>query len=129
MENEFDKFLENLKNRLDNNPDIKEKIQDHIDALEELFEADVDVNIVYNSNVNEYREIYDAYKGKIVEPDDESIMILEDFLGMLNNEEKHLKLSFDPLYLKEGINNVNNMLITTYDDNIIIVPTIKKEEE
>lgn len=129
MNDEFDKFLEKLKNRLDNDPDLKDKIQDHIDALEDLFEADIDVSIIYNSDVNEYREIYDAYKEELVEPDVESTMTLGDFLEMLNKEEMDLKLSFDPLYLKKGINNINNMLITTYDDNIIIVPTIKKEEE
>ena len=51
---------------------------------------------------------------------------LKDFISMLEDEDGDLKLSFDPIYLKKGINNINNMLITTIGDKIIIVPTIVK---
>lgn len=127
--NDFEDFLNKLKNKLENDPEMKRKVDEHISALEDIFETEVDVSIIYSSNVSEYREIYDGYKESLVEPDEKSTMILDDFIEMLNNEEGHLKLSFDPIYLKEGVNNINNMLITTYEDNIIIIPTIAKKEE
>jgi len=53
-------------------------------------------------------------------------MTLNNLKTMLNDEEGDLYLSIDPLYIKDGINDINDMLITTVKDRIILIPTIKK---
>ena len=130
-EEDFNKFLDRIKNKLENNPDLREEIEQNVSRLSEIFETDVNINLEYYPNVENYKEIFKKYNVEniekpIIQPDLESPMTLTNFKTMLDDEEEDLFLCIDPLYIKDGINDINDMLITTVKDRIILIPTVKK---
>lgn len=131
MENDnFDDYMDRLKIKLDKNPELSDKIEEYKDKLSKIFETDIDITLNFSENIESYRNVLNDYdEDGLLDSNDEQSMVLSEFIEMLQTEKGNLKLSFDPLHMKKGINNINNMLITTYDDTIIIVPIRKKEEE
>lgn len=130
MENsDFDDYMNRIKIKLDENPELSDRVAECKDELSEIFETEVDITLNFNEDVESYKEIFNGYnESELENVDGEPIMVLGELVKMLESEDQNLKLSFDPLHLKEGINNINNILITTYEDNVIIVPIRKKEE-
>lgn len=131
-EEDFEKFLDRIKTKLVNNPDLNDEIEASVSRLSEIFETDVNINLEYYPNEQNYKEIFKKYsvddiEKPIIQPDLESPMTLAELIIMLNDEEQDLFLCIDPLYIKDGINNINDMLITTINDKIILIPTVKKE--
>ena len=132
-EEDFNKFLDRIKNKLENNPDLREEIEQNVSRLSEIFETDVNINLEYYPNVENYKEIFKKYNVEniekpIIQPDLESPMTLTNFKTMLDDEEEDLYLCIDPLYIKDGINDINDMLITTVKDRIILIPTVKRKK-
>ena len=131
-EEDFNKFIDRIKDKLDNNPELREEIESNVSRLSEIFETDVNINLEYYPNVENYKEIFKKYdvndiEKPIIQPDLESPMMLSDLKTMLDDEDD-LYLCIDPLYIKDGINDINDMLITTVKDRIILVPTVKKKK-
>ena len=131
-EEDFNKFIDRIKDKLDNNPELREEIESNVSRLSEIFETDVNINLEYYPNVENYKEIFKKYdvndiEKPIIQPDLESPMMLSDLKTMLDDEDD-LYLCIDPLYIKDGINDINDMLITTVNDRIILVPTVKKKK-
>ena len=131
-EEDFNKFIDRIKDKLDNNPELREEIESNVSRLYEIFETDVNINLEYYPNVENYKEIFKKYdvndiEKPIIQPDLESPMMLSDLKTMLDDEDD-LYLCIDPLYIKDGINDINDMLITTVKDRIILVPTVKKKK-
>jgi len=128
---DFHKFIDRINDKLDNNPELREEIEQNVSRLSEIFETNVNIDLEYYPNAENYMDIFGEYddedfNGVIIQPDLESPMTLNNLKTMLNDEEGDLYLSIDPLYIKDGINDINDMLITTVKDRIILIPTIKK---
>ena len=131
MNDNFDDYIDRIKTKLNENPELSNKINLYKDELSKIFEIDVDITLIFDDDVESYKSVFDGYEvNDEVEYDintNNTTMVLSEFTNMLNDEDKNLNLSFDPIYLKKGINNIEDILITTYNDNIIIVPVRKKE--
>ena len=132
-EEEFNKFIDRIKDKLEDNPDLNDEIEDNIARLSEIFETDVNINLEFYPNVENYKETFKKYnvddmKKSMLEPDLESPMTLTDLKAILDDEEEDLTLCIDPLYIKDGLNDINDMLVTTLKDRIILIPTVKKKK-
>lgn len=132
-EEDFNKFINRIKDKLENNPDLREEIEKNVSRLSEIFETDVNINLEYYPNVENYKEMFKKYNVEdiekpIIQPDLESPMTLNNLKTMLDDEEEDLYLCIDPLYIKDGINDINDMLITTVNDRIILIPTVKRKK-
>jgi hypothetical protein len=59
-------------------------------------------------------------------------MKLGEFIKHIDTEDRDFKVFIDPLYMHEGLNEINNVLTTVIEnDNVIIVPIShnKKKKE
>lgn len=126
----FEDIIKRIQNKLDKNPELQDEIEKHILAIQEIFEHPIEVNLIYGD------EIFDDYDedGELFEDlenvDLSKSMTINEFIDFLSKEkEGNLKIAIDPIYLKKGINEITNVLITTYDDKAIIVPANRKEDE
>ena len=129
----YNRFIEKIKNKLDDNPKLKREIEKNVSRLSEIFETEVNLNLSFYPNVENYKDIFKKYDKKHLEnemilPDLESPMTVNDLKIMLDDEEQYLYLCIDPLYIKDGINEINDMLITTVNDRLILIPTVKNKK-
>jgi hypothetical protein len=111
--NHFKMIKHKLKNKK-----IKDELEKYILKIQSIFECDINISLVFNDN--EYvsgisdRETFNTEKK----------MPLADLINTLNSEDKSLYVNIDPIYLKDGINEINNILLTSIDDKLIIIPKI-----
>lgn len=116
-EEERNEHLEMIKHKL-KNATIKDKLEKHMDEIQKIFECPISVSLVFGG---------DNYTGQVDERDEfltSKKMPLSDFVSFLTDEDQSLYVTIDPLYLKDGINELSNVLVTTVDDKVIIVPKI-----
>lgn len=127
---EYKKIIERIKEKMED-PKLRKKVDDAIDTIEDVFETPIDVSIQFMVGVEEYKEILENYEEEEMPSEfSDEIMTLNDLKSLIEEESDFsYKLCIDPIYLKGGINKINNMLVTTYNDSIILVPTIEKENE
>ena len=123
---DVDKKLKEIEEKLIKNPDLRVEIKELVNRIEEIFDTAVEINIVSNQSVDEYLGLFNEYDTNEL---DYHAMSLGDFIDYISKEDKTLNLSIDPLYLKDGINEINNVILTTIDDKVVIVPMINKEEK
>ena len=127
-EERINQKMNEIDKKLKNNPKLIEVINNHIFSIEEILETNIQVNILFFDDYNEH--INEMNNSLFIEEKNYNDTItLEEFLGFFYDEEKNLKVLFDPIYLKKGLNEIKNLLITTVEDKIIIVPKTNKNEE
>lgn len=126
MGKNVDKILKEIQEKLEAHPELREEIKELVNRIEEIFETNVEINIVANEDVDGYLEVFNEYSKENLEYD---AMTLNQLIDYLNTEEGDLKVSIDPLYLKEGINEINNVILTTLGDKVVIVPLIKGNDD
>ena len=97
-----------------------------ITNIEEIFDTNVEINIVANEDIDTYLDTFNEYSEDNLEYDG---MTLKEFINYLSTEEENLMVSIDPIYLKEGINEINNVILTTLGDKVVIVPLLKGNED
>lgn len=75
----------------------------------------------------------DHYEEKLtdetyVPPRDVPTMTLGEFVNYINKEDSEFRVYIDPLYMKQGLNEINNVLTTVVEnDKLIIVPISHKK--
>lgn len=132
-----DIILRKIFERL-SNPEIKKELSDSIKKIEEIYGYPIDISLIigesdpiemdtFNEDSYDYMMRQD-YKQLLEKPSDNT-MTLEQLILFLTQEEGDLKVSIDPLYLKRGRNDIHNVLLTTFEDKVIIVPKPVKEDE
>ena len=127
MDNEeLNNLLKKIEKKLENNPELREEIAFHIERMEEIFETNVEVYVVHSFGEDQYRDVFENYSDDDLNYES---MTLGVFIDILKQEDKNLKVSIDPIYLKKGINSIEGVLLTTLNDKLIIVPTSKKDEK
>jgi hypothetical protein len=109
----LDMIKHKLKNRV-----IKEKLEKHMNEVQKIFECPISISLVFDGNL--YSEHIDE-RDEYLTP---KKMMLKDFIDFITEEDQSLYLNIDPIYLKDGINEISNVLITTLGDKAIIVPQI-----
>ena len=124
---ELDKYLKRIQNKMETNPQLKEEVEELVARLTDIFESEIDLSIKFDINVEDYKKEYVKYEDEEFTVASEDVMRVEDLKSIIDDEEQHLYLSIDPIYLKKGINDVKDMLITTYENKIILVPVTEKK--
>jgi hypothetical protein len=125
---EFEKIMSEIEHKLKNNPKLKEEIQNSVANIEKILGYEVDVSVIYNRGVSDYEQELEGYNLDIDDDVDEEIK-LKDFIKFIEDEDSDYKVMIDPLYMKKGVNKITNVLVTTVDDYVIIVPKTSEENE
>lgn len=117
-EDERNEHFKKVKHKLKNKK-IKDELEKHIMKIQNIFECDINISLVFD------KEDYPAklHEREMFNVDNK--MYLSDLIDTLNSEDKSLVVNIDPIYLKEGVNELKNVLLTSIDDKLIIVPEIK----
>jgi len=127
---EMSSFLENLWERL-----TKEGKMDRIENLqEELYDLighPIEINILLDQFVEKYKMDTglvpaNAFFNEEIIGDPITVGELVDKLSM---EEDNRIIAIDPIYLKDGLNLIDDMLLIDSEDSLIIVPKKIKENE
>lgn len=124
---ELNKYLKRIKNKFEDNPELKDEIEELVDRLTEIFESEVDLSVKFDLNVEDYKKEYIKYEDEDLSLTGDKVMRVEDLKTIIDEEEQDLYLSIDPLYLKKGINDIHDLILTTYENKLIIVPIIEKK--
>ena len=124
---EYNKILKRIEKKLNRNPQLKRKLASHIESIEEILENKIDVTVVFDKGVDDYEDEFEKYQFNL--DDHYESMELGEFINFIGEEDETYKVFIDPLYLKKGINNITNVLVTTIDDAVIIVPKSDKKDE
>lgn len=125
----------NRVNEKMNDPKLNKKVLKSIKTIEDIFEAEVDINVVVNLDLEDYKLKFKKYfeTGQLSDENNEwneNTITLGQLKKILNKENDHnLRVCFDSLYMEHGINQINGILITTIEDALIIVPTKEKKDE
>jgi hypothetical protein len=121
-------FMKRIDKKFKDNPELHEEIDGYLYRLTEIFGHEVEININIESSVENYISIFDQYN---MDSDDVVLdgdgIALKDFIEILKREEEYGEntVHIDPINLKEGINKINDFLMTTIDNKVIIIPTIQ----
>lgn len=112
------------------NPLFKKKVEDSISTIEKMFGTEIDITLVFNKDIEIYKDIFKEYIGKDeLKSGLSEAMTLGELKNVLKNEtDDNLKVTFDPLYLKKGINIITDVISTVVNDYIILIPKNKKNE-
>ena len=121
-----DKKYEELVAAIDEkmaDPLLKKKVEDAVATIEEIFEAQIDISLVYSIGLEEYKEVYEKYEeGELSKEPEKEVMNVKEFISCLEREPEDYKIVMDGIYLEKGLNEINNLYITTLDNKIIVVP-------
>lgn len=127
--NSEDKYKERMieVNRRLDEPKLKKKVDDFLRDMTKELNCEVEINFNVYPEAEEYEEYMDSDEFRIptytLPP-----MKLGDFVNHLTKEDFDYEVFIDPIYLKQGLNEVNDVLTTTVDRKIIIVPISHKNK-
>jgi hypothetical protein len=103
---------------------ILAKIDGHLKKISKLVDCGVEINFIIMPHVENYEEIQERDDYEIPEF---PTMKLKHFIEHLKKEDGEMDVYVDPIYLKKGVNAIVDVLITTTEEKMIIVPiAIKK---
>ena len=121
MDRKYEDLVKGIDERM-SDPKLKKKVNDAVRVIEEIFEAQIDISLVYTIGLEEYKDIYDNYDlDELKKKPKKEVMTVKEFISCFDGESEDLKITMDGIYLKKGLNDINNMYVTTLDDNKIII--------
>jgi hypothetical protein len=123
QEERYKKRVEELNKKL-LEPKIKKKIDNFLYKMTDELNCDVEILFNVYPEVDEYADYMDSEDFEV--PTQIPTMKLKDFVNHINKENMDYNVFIDPIYLKKGLNEINDVLTTTLDDNMIIVPISDK---
>ncbi len=106
-------------------PKISKKIDKMLNELAKDLKCEVEFYFNAYPEVEDYEEHMDSEE--FIEPRNVVAMTLKDFVEHIDKESGDFKVLIDPMYLKSGLNEINDVLTTTIKDNVIIVPITTKK--
>jgi radical SAM superfamily enzyme YgiQ (UPF0313 family) len=122
---------ENYKRRMEEidrklkEPKISKKVDTFLEKISIELGCDVELSFNVHPEVEEYENYMESED--FIIPREIETMKLGEFVDHLSQEDREFKVYIDPIYMKQGVNEVNNVLMTTVKDSVIVVPiTIKK---
>jgi hypothetical protein len=107
-------------------PIINAQIEMYLKEIESLIDCPVDLEFMIYPKAEQYEEIMSSEEFSI--PKQETIP-LKKIIDALNEEDEDYKVFIDPIYLKKGLNPISDCLVTTQDDNVIIVPVRNTKDD
>jgi len=118
-DDDYKKRYEEVNKKL-SDPTISSKIDKYLQKISKLVDCDVELNFTILPHLDDYAEMQESDEFVIPEY---PTMKLGDFVNHLNKEQDgSFDVYVDPIYLKSGVNEIVDMLITTLDKKVIIVP-------
>lgn len=118
-EEEYSRRMQQIDEGL-REPKISKKIDALLSELSQKFGCDFKLMYDFFPEAEEYGEFIDSKKIEI--PRDVPTMTLGEFISHISNEDNEFKVYIDPLYMRKGVNEINDVLTTTVDDAVIVVP-------
>lgn len=127
-ENHIEKKLKEIDKKLKNNPHLIEKINNHIFSIEEILGTNIQISVLF---IDDFTDHFEEVKNTLFIENEilDDTITLNEFLNFFKGEDGDSKVLFDPVYLKKGLNEIKNVLVTTLDDKLIIVPKNKEDEK
>lgn len=127
-EEEYKEKFEKINRKL-NDPKISKKIDDYLKKISDLVDCAVELNFNVTPELDEYTEMQESDDYSMPD-DDVKTMTLGFFMNSLKKEKnENFKLYLDPIYLNNGVNEIIDLLITTIDDKLILVPISNKKSK
>jgi len=121
---EYERRMGEVREKL-RNPVTHSRILEFLSSLEE--ELGCELHLLYQI-YPESEDYADHMQGEnFTMPRNSPAMNLGDFVAHIAQEDKKFKVYLDPIYLKEGVNEVNDVLTTTVEDSVIIIPVSHKQ--
>ncbi len=121
----YQKKYEDVQKRLAD-PDIGKKIDAALRRISKLVDCGVEINFIVTPHVENYEEIQDSENYEIPTI---PTMKLSRFIEYLQQEKDgDMDVYVDPIYLKMGVNQIADILITTLEKKMIIVPIANKKK-
>lgn len=119
-EEEYSRRIKEIHNGLQE-PKIRKKIDKLLTELNLLFNCDFTLMYDFFPEAEEYKEFINENKVSLP-PRDVPTMTLGEFVSHISKEDDQFKIYIDPIYLRKGLNEINDVLTTTVDNKIIVVP-------
>lgn len=120
LEEEYLRRVKEINEKL-KEPKISEEIDMFLIKLNKKFKCDFRLMYEVFPESDDYEQRLEA--GQLELPRDYPTMTLGAFLNHINTEDHDINIYLDPLYMREGVNAINNVLTTTIgDDAMIIAP-------
>lgn len=104
-------------------PKVSDKIDGYLRKISKLVDCAVEINFIIIPHVEKYEEVQDSEDYEIPEF---PTMKLRDFISHLQKEDGDMDVYVDPIYLKKGVNQIIDILITTQENKMIVVPIANK---
>lgn len=137
-EDKRDTVLKKIYERL-SDKSVKKELHTAIKKIEEIYGYPIDIALIITDmndplgidtyNEDSYNYSMDMNYDEMLKKPKDGTMKLSEFSKFLIEEDPELKLCIDPIYLKKGMNEIGNVLLTTYNNKVIIVPKPVDENE
>jgi len=125
-EEQYSRKIQEIENGLQR-PEIKKKIDKLINELNELFGCDFTLMYDFFPEAEEYGNLIDQNKINVPKRDVDT-MTLGELISHISKEDKNYRVFIDPIYLKKGVNEINDVLTTTINNDVIVVPISHNKE-
>lgn len=124
-EEDYKRRFEELNKKL-NDEKVSEAIDECLRKISEMTNCDVELKF----NVLPFKEDYsERQESEDYKMPDYPTMQLSQLVTHLNDKHnQEFDVYIDPIYLKEGVNEIVDVLMTTIDRKVIIVPISNKKE-
>lgn len=103
-----------------------DEYKEHMERVADTFK---NVNLIDEEEYDDEDEYMDDddYDDEISQLKYNKNISVEEFMKELSSENKSYNICFDPVYLdNKGISKISKLLLTTIDNNVIIVPKGEK---
>lgn len=127
--NSEENYIERMKevNRRLNEEKLKKKVDKFLREMTDELNCEVEINFNVYPEVEEYEKHMES-EDFVIPKYEIAPMRLGDFAAHLTKEDLDFEVFIDPIYLKKGLNEINDVLTTTIDNKIIIVPVSHKNK-
>lgn len=126
-DDDFKRILDEIDEMLENNPEKRAQMEAAVQKIEDILGYPVDISVIMYDELLDYEEGLGNMEIELNDINDG--ITLGEFINYIKSERQEYKIVFDPLYLEKGLNTIENVLVTTIDDKVIIVPKRKENEE
>lgn len=127
-------FYKNLKKKLSNKRVVK-SLEYHRRMIEEIMECSIDIQFISDEELMEMEAMNQKLKQTLEDVDElatsninneSQAITLKDLKKMLTRENEDQKVFIDPIYLSNGMNPLNNMILVGMDNYVILIPKSEK---
>lgn len=123
-EEKYSERIQQIQNQL-NQPKMKKKVEEMLKELSRELNCHTEFNFNVYPEADDYQE--HMASDEFVIPRGVVHMKLGDFIDHISKEDRDYNLYIDPLYMNKGVNEINDVLTTTVNNAVIIIPITTKK--